>query len=79
MRCGFLAWSVPDEAVQTQADALLARMLALSPQAAGLNKQVLRQGLPAQAPTSISAYAYADSAQHREGVQAFLEKRRPDF
>jgi enoyl-CoA hydratase/carnithine racemase len=79
LRCGFLAWSVPDEAVQAQADALLARMLALSPQAARLNKQVLRQGLPAQAATPISAYAYADSKEHREGVQAFLEKRRPDF
>ena len=79
MRCGFLAWSVPDEAVQTQADALLARMLALSPQAARLNKQVLRQELPAQAPTPVSAYAYADNKEHHEGVQAFLEKRRPDF
>jgi len=79
MRCGFLAWSVPDEAVQTQADALLARMLALSPQAARLNKQVLRQGLPAHEPTPISAYAYADNKEHHEGVQAFLEKRRPDF
>ena len=79
LRCGFLAWSVPDEAVQAQADALVARMLALSPQAARLNKQVLRQGLSAQAATPVSAYAYADSDEHREGVQAFLDKRRPDF
>jgi len=79
LRCGFLAWSVPDEAVQAQADALVARMLALSPQAARLNKQVLRQGPSAQEPTPVSAYAYADSHEHSEGVQAFLEKRRPDF
>ena len=79
LRCGFLAWSVPDEAVQAQADALVARMLALSPQAARLNKQVLREGLSAQAATPVSAYAYADSDEHREGVQAFLDKRRPDF
>ncbi len=79
LRCGFLAWSVPDEAVQAQGDALVARMLALSPQAARLNKQVLRQAWPAQMPTPPSAYAYAASAQHREGVQAFLEKRRADF
>ena len=79
LRCGFLAWSVPDEAVHIQADALVARLLALSPQAARLNKQVLRQGLSAQEPTPVSAYAYADSHEHREGVQAFLEKRRPDF
>jgi len=79
LRCGFLAWTVPDEAVQAQADALVARMLALSPQAARLNKQVLRQGPSAQEPTPASAYAYADSHEHSEGVQAFLEKRRPDF
>ena len=79
LRCGFLAWSVPDEAVQTQADALVARILALSPQAARLNKKVLRQHRLTQAPTPASAYAYADSKEHREGVQAFLEKRRPDF
>lgn len=76
---GFLAWSVPDEAVQARADALLARMLALSPQAARLNKQVLRQARAPQPPTPASTYAYAASAEHREGIQAFLEKRRPAF
>ncbi|NCV15231.1 MAG: enoyl-CoA hydratase/isomerase family protein, partial [Betaproteobacteria bacterium] len=46
---------------------------------ARLNKQVLRQASAAQAPTPTSAYAYADSKEHREGVQAFLDKRRPAF
>jgi len=79
LRCGFLVWSVPDEAAQAQADALVVRLLTLSPQAARLNKQVLRQRSSAQAPTPTSAYAYADSKEHREGVQAFLDKRRRDF
>ena len=79
LQCGFLAWNAPDAALQAQADALLARMLGLAPQAARLNKQVLRQGRIAQEPTPDSAYAYAASPEHREGVQAFLEKRRPDF
>lgn len=79
LHCGFLAWSAPDEIVQAKADALLARMLLLSPQAARLNKRVLSQASPAQGPTPASAYAYAASPEHHEGVQAFLDKRRPDF
>ena len=79
LQCGFLVWSVPDDALQRKADALVARMGSLSPQAARLNKQILRQEGLAQAPTPPSAYAYAPSPQHREGVQAFLDKRQPDF
>ena len=79
LQCGFLAWNTPDAMVQTQADALLRRMEGLSPQAARLNKQVLRRRYPLQEPTSPADYAYAPSRQHREGVQAFLDKRRPDF
>ena len=79
LHCSFLAWSAPDEIVQAKADALLARMLLLSHQAARLNKQVLSQASPAQGPTPASAYAYAASPEHHEGVQAFLDKRRPDF
>ena len=31
------------------------------------------------APLLASAYDYADSAEHREGVSAFVEKRPPHF
>ena len=79
LHCGFLAWCTPEEGVQAQADALLARMLLLSPQAARLNKQVLRRERPIQPSTPASAYAYAASPEHREGVRAFLDKRRPEF
>jgi len=79
LHCGFLAWNLPDEALQRKADTLVAHMQALSPQAARLNKAVLRQGLPVQEPAPHSAYAYAPSPQHREGVHAFLDKRQPDF
>ena len=58
---------------------------ALAPQAARLNKQALRAlQAGASRPTAVTtllaqAYAYADSAEHREGVSAFLAKRPADF
>ena len=54
---------------------------ALSPQAARINKQTLRQ-LVAGGPTALqrrSHFTYAASAEHREGVTAFIEKRAPRF
>ena len=54
---------------------------ALSPQAARLNKRTLRQlaagGL--DAAQRRAHFDYADSAEHREGVMAFIEKRPPQF
>ena len=77
---GFLTRLLPDE--QLQADALdTARRIArLAPQAARLNKQTLRALAPPW-PAGLldTAYAYADSAEHREGIGAFLAKRRPQF
>ena len=57
------------------------RITRLAPQAARLNKQSLRalaggQGTAALLPT---AYDYADSTEHREGIAAFLAKRSPNF
>jgi enoyl-CoA hydratase/carnithine racemase len=54
---------------------------ALSPQAARLNKRTLRQ-LAAGGPDAAQRrahFGYADSAEHREGVMAFIEKRPPQF
>ncbi len=54
---------------------------ALSPQAARLNKRTLRQ-LAAGGPDAAQRRAhfdYADSAEHREGVMAFIQKRPPQF
>lgn len=69
-------------AVASAARASALRMASLSPQAARLHKQSLRalaagdQGLQALLP---QAYAYANSAEHREGITAFLAKRPPAF
>ena len=54
----------------------------LSPQAMRLNKQMLRKfARPAfSTPEArLPHYAYADSEEHREGLQAFIEKRPAKF
>jgi len=59
------------------------RIAALSPQALRLNKQVLRAfagrgaGGGSSRDDRLPHYGYADSAEHREGLRAFLEKRPP--
>lgn len=53
----------------------------LSPQAARINKRTLRQiagGGPTPAERRVH-FDYAASAEHREGVTAFIEKRSPRF
>ena len=68
-----------DVAAQTLARARAAA--ALSPQAARLNKRTLRQiGAGGPTPAERRAhFGYADSAEHREGVTAFVERRAPRF
>ena len=70
---GFLNRVTADADTAAQALASARRIAALSPQAARLNKRTLR-GAPA-----AEAYRYADSAEHREGIAAFLEKRPSRF
>ena len=89
---GFLSRVLADEQLAAEAQATALRIAALAPQAARLNKQTLRALISPPAPvdraqgaTNLVAnhvdttYAYADSAEHREGIQAFLEKRKPAF
>ena len=83
---GFLNRVLADGDVAAEALATARRVAGLAPQAARLNKQCFRalaQVLPAQAAIDLiataGAYGYADSAEHREGVAAFIEKRVPQF
>jgi len=77
---GFLHRVTADERVAGEALASAQRIASLSPQAARLNKQALRALGPAIDALDVAgAYRYADSPQHREGIGAFLEKRRPEF
>lgn len=78
---GFLHTVLHDADVAAEAQQRALRITRLAPQAARLNKQTLRalaggQGAEALVPT---AYDYADSAEHREGIAAFLAKRAPNF
>lgn len=81
---GFLNRVLPDGEVGAQALATAGRVARLAPAAARLNKQTFRalaQAGRAQPAADLiaTAYAYADSAEHREGVSAFVEKRPPHF
>jgi enoyl-CoA hydratase len=72
---------VDDAAVAAEAEAAAARIAALSPQALRLNKRTLRQ-IAAGGPSTAQCeahFGYADSAEHREGLAAFLDKRTARF
>lgn len=91
---GFLSQVLAGTQLAAEAHATALRISALAPQAARLNKQTLRALISPVALVNSShgainsiafdhdhdkAYAYADSAEHREGILAFLEKRKPAF
>lgn len=82
---GFLQRVLPPAQLAGEISRTVQRISTLAPQAARLNKQALRL-LQAAAPAHAAvtallpqAYAYADSAEHREGIDAFLAKRPADF
>lgn len=81
---GFLNQVVGGDLLESAVHACLDRMRTLAPRAARLNKQTFRALALVDieyAATDLvaSAYHYADSAEHREGVTAFTEKRPPRF
>ena len=89
---GFLSRVLTDDELAAEAQATALRIAALAPQAARLNKQTFRVLISPLAPVNSAqsaanliasdidnAYAYADSAEHREGILAFLQKRQPAF
>lgn len=80
---GFLQRVVPEAALATEVGQSVQHISRLAPQAARLNKQTLRalQPLGTEVPAALlaGAYAYADSAEHREGIASFLAKRPAEF
>jgi len=81
-RRGLVGRVLPAAALADEVERVAQRIAALSPQAMRLNKRVLREfaGRDGSAPHERAPhYDYADSAEHREGLQAFLEKRPARF
>ena len=77
---GFLQAVAADGQLGAACDDAARRIASLSPQAARLNKRAMRAlSLQAGALDTAGAYDYADSREHREGIEAFLAKRPPIF
>lgn len=79
---GLVTRVVPDDDVAAEARAAAQRIARLSPQALRLNKRALRQFVTPPLGSAAARepfYAYAPSAEHREGLDAFNEKRQPRF
>lgn len=84
---GFVQHLVAQADINERAQQLAQRIASLAPRAARRNKQALRALYPlanqdnSQALASLlaQAYDYAAEAEHREGIEAFLEKRQPQF
>jgi enoyl-CoA hydratase len=79
---GLVTRVVPDAQLGAEVRASAERIAALSPQALRLNKRALRQFTRpplSQAAQRAAHYDYAPSAEHREGLAAFNEKRAPRF
>ena len=81
---GLVGKVVPASAVMDEAQALAARIAANPPRAARLAKRLLREGQHArlsdilELSAAFQALAH-ETADHREAVDAFLEKRAPVF
>ena len=81
---GFLNSVLQDAGISSAVHSSVDRICGLAPAAARLNKQsfrALRQQVRGLCAIDLiaNAYGYADTAEHREGVTAFVEKRQPQF
>jgi enoyl-CoA hydratase/carnithine racemase len=79
---GLVTRVMPDDQVAVEAMRSARQMATLSPQALRLNKRALRQFGRTDGSSRAQRephYAYAPSAEHREGLAAFNEKRPARF
>jgi 3-hydroxypropionyl-coenzyme A dehydratase len=83
-RLGLVNRAVPAELVLAEAHRLADRILGRAPLAVRMAKQLVNDGLDAGLPAAITlemgmTATLAGSADAREGIRAFLEKRPPEF
>ncbi|WP_458761894.1 enoyl-CoA hydratase/isomerase family protein [Cupriavidus basilensis] len=80
---GLLTRVVPAAALDEDVAAAVKRIVAGAPLAARINKQSIRRLAPVPAPLTAAEldahFRYGDSADHAEGVAAFLARRPPRF
>lgn len=84
LACGLVSKVVPDAELMDVARAMARKIAANPPQAVRMTKRLMVQGrdmtLPALLEMSAAMQALAHTtADHREAVTAFLEKRAPQF
>jgi len=79
---GIVTRVIESDALEDEVRRVALHIASLSPQAMHLNKRVLRafaRPTFSEAADRASHYDYADSDEHREGLQAFLDKRPAKF
>jgi len=83
-RLGLVAKVVPDDAVVAEAQALAARVAEMAPQATALTKWALQASWTTSLEEQLEFEAQLQgiagaTADHAEGIAAFVEKRPPRF
>lgn len=80
-RIGLVLKVVPHEEVRDAAVAIAARIASRAPMAVRLGKQFINRGqmAPGQAESIEATALLFATADHAEGVRAFLDKRAPQF
>lgn len=84
LRIGLVNQVVPDGELATAAKEMATRLATLPPRGIALTKRLMNQAWTADLETQLEFEAQCQTTagkthDHREGVTAFLEKRKPEF